>query len=260
MHARHLPPDLAAARRHDPANPGLAAMAELRAVLTTGKFPANAAAALALIFGGRRFSLVQPKDALAAEAAETWTQVMRETAAAAPKFTDVTTGEWWELALGLYGESKHYDEKPAGAVELQGWLELLWEDAPHLVVAGLNDGRVPDAVVGDPFLPESLRGQLGLKTNGARFARDAYLLQALAKCRAQGGSLDLLFGKTSAAGDPLRPSRLLLRCADAELPARVEFLFRPAESARPNPPWQRAWQLSPPRVPAPSARGGDGVA
>ena len=252
LHARHLPPDLAAARGHDPANPGLAAMADVRATLTKGKFPANATAALALIFGDRRFSLIVPKDALAAEAAETWTQVMRETAAAATKFGDVTTGEWWELALGLYGESARYDEKPAGAVELQGWLELLWEDAPHLVVAGLNDGRVPDAVVGDPFLPESLRGQLGLKTNGARFARDAYLLQALAKCRARGGSLDLLLGKMSAAGDPLRPSRLLLRCPDAELAARVEFLFRPAESARPNPPWQRAWQLLPPRVAAPT--------
>jgi ATP-dependent helicase/nuclease subunit B len=40
------------------------------------------------------------------------------------------------------------------------------------VVAGLNDGLVPDAVVGDAFLPESLRERLGLKTNAARLARD----------------------------------------------------------------------------------------
>lgn len=253
LHARHLPPDLAEARRHDPASPELAAVAELRALLTTGRFPANAAAALALIFGERRFSLGVPVDALAAEAAETWTEVMRETAAAAAKFGEVTTGEWWELALGLYGETMLYDEKPAGAIELQGWLELLWEDAPHLVVAGLNDGRVPDAIVGDPFLPESLRVRLGLKTNGARFARDAYLLQALALCRARGGRLDLLLGKTTAAGDPLRPSRLLLRCPDADLPARVDFLFRPAQAARENPSWRRAWQLTPPRA-APPAR------
>jgi ATP-dependent helicase/nuclease subunit B len=52
-------------------------------------------------------------------------------------------------------------------------------------------------------------------------------------------------GKTSAAGDPLRPSRLLLQCADADLPARVAFLFSPAEAARPTPAWMRAWKLKP---------------
>src|SRR5690606_26051835 len=99
------------------------------------------------------------------------------------------------VALRLYGEGVRYEDKRAGAVELLGWLELLWEDAPHLVVAGFNDGRVPEAVVGDPFLPESLRGRLGLKTNAERFARDAYVLQAIAQCRATGGRLDLLLGK-----------------------------------------------------------------
>lgn len=245
LHADHLPPDLAEARRHAPDSAELAAVAELRAALTGGAFPENAAAALAAVFAGRRFDLVRPAEALAAEAAEAWTEVMREIKAAATRFGGVTTAEWWEVALRLYGESTHFDEKPAGAVELQGWLELLWEDAPHLVVAGLNDGNVPDAVVGDPFLPESLRERLGLKTNAARFARDAYLLQALAACRGRAGRLDLLLGKTSAAGDPLRPSRLLLRCADAELPRRIGFLFRPAEAARANPPWRRAWQLRP---------------
>ena len=72
------------------------------------------------------------------------------------------------------------------------------------------------------------------------------MLAALAASRAGAGRLDLLVGKVSAAGDPLRPSRLLLRCEDAELPRRVEFLFRETEFARPSPPWQRAWQLAPP--------------
>ncbi len=253
LHAEHLPPDLAEARRHAPDSAELAAVAELRTTLTTGAFPANAAAALGTIFTGRQYDSARPADALAAEAAEAWTDVMRETGAAAARFGGVTIAEWWDVALRLYSEGTRTDEKPAGAVELQGWLELLWEDAPHLVVAGMNDGQVPDAVVGDAFLPESLRERLGLKTNAARFARDAYLLQALAACRRQGGRLDLLLGKTSAAGDPLRPSRLLLACAEAELPRRIKFLFRPAEAARPNPPWRRAWQLEPPRV-APPAR------
>lgn len=252
LHAAHLPADLAEARRHAPDNAGLAAVTEVRSRLMTGAFPANAAAALGMIFAARRFDLARPADALAAEAAGLWTDIMSEVKSAAAKFDGVANAEWWDVALRLYGESTRTDEKPAGAVELQGWLELLWEDAPHLVVAGLNDGRVPEAVAGDPFLPESLRERLGLKTNAARFARDAYLLQALAASRASGGRLDLLLGKTSVAGDPLRPSRLLLRCPDPELPRRIEFLFGGVEAGRPTPAWRRAWQLAPPRVAAPA--------
>jgi ATP-dependent helicase/nuclease subunit B len=167
-------------------------------------------------------------------------------------FPKVAPEEWWELTLQFYAETVQYDEKPPAAIELQGWLELLWEDAPHLIVCGFNDGRVPESVVGDPFLPESLRERLGLKTNATRFARDAYLLQAIAHSRTQSGRLDILLGKTSMAGDPLRPSRLLLRCADVALPQRVEYLFRPAEVSGSNLAWTRAWQLRPRRVAAPS--------
>ena len=266
LHMRHLPPTLAEARRHAATGRGegerpvvgaatasaLAIVEELREALVRGAFPKNAAEVLAALFGGRRFDLANPVDARAAESAGVWTEVMRELAAAEEKFEGIGAAEWWDVALRLYGEDTRYDDKREGAVELQGWLELLWEDAPHLVVAGFNDGRVPDAIVGDPFLPESLRERLGLKTNAARFARDAYLLQALAAWRSEAGTgrLDVFLGKTSAAGDPLRPSRLLLRCADEALAARVKFLFRPAEAPRATPPWQRAWRLVPGRVPA----------
>ncbi len=268
LHTRHLPPTLAEAREHvrpdGDALGALAVIAELRAMLRRGAFPENAAAALAEIFAARRFDLTREGDALAAESAEAWTEVLRETTEAARRFPGLAPAEWWEIARRLYGESVRYDDKAPGAVELQGWLELLWEDAPHLIVAGLNDGSVPDAVVGDPFLPESLRERLGLKTNAARFARDAYLLQALAMSRSGGGGgeqtsrphsagrVDILLGKASVAGDPLRPSRLLLRCADGELPERIRFLFRAADGARATPGWRRAWQLTPRAAPPPA--------
>ncbi len=175
-----------------------------------------------------------------------------ETGRALADFPGLTRAEGWELALEAFAGIKHTADKPAGALELNGWLELLWEDAPHLVVAGVNDGLVPDAVVGDAFLPESLRVRLGLKTNAMRFARDAYLLAALAAMRARSGRLDVLLGKVSAAGDPLRPSRLLLRCAEAELPRRIGFLFRNVETAQASLPWTRAWLLRPRVVPPPA--------
>jgi ATP-dependent helicase/nuclease subunit B len=204
------------------------------------------------LFRDRHFDPARPEEARVVDAVTAWREAMRECAAAGARFPGVPAGEWWDVALRLLGESRRAEEKAAGALELEGWLELPWEDAPHLVVAGLNDGLVPEAVVGDAFLPESLRERLGLKTNAARLARDAYLLQALAASRQAAGRLDLLYAKTSAAGDPLQPSRLLLRCAGAELPARIPFLFRPAEAARPNPAWRRAWRLAPRRVPPPA--------
>ena len=257
VRARHLPADLAALRRVVTAKEAqlwraLAVIEDLRAVLTCGGFPDGAVAALTELFAGRRFDLARPDEAREAEAVAAWRETMRECAAAGARFPGAAAGEWWEVALRVFGESRRDEAKPAGALELQGWLELLWEDAPHLVVAGLNDGLVPDAVVGDAFLPESLRGPLGLKTNAARLARDAYLLQAVAASRRAAGRLDLIYSRNSAAGDPLRPSRLLLRCPDGELPARIAFLFRPAEAVRPNPAWTRAWRLAPRRVDPPT--------
>lgn len=252
LQARHLPATIAAALGHTVQRPAaraaLEAALELRAQLMGGEFPANASAALGTLFGARRVA----GDSALAESAEAWMEVLREAGEAQGNFPGLAAAEWWELVLTRFGESLRFEARAAGAVDLLGWLELLWEDAPHLVVTGLNDGRVPETVAGDAFLPEALRGRLGLKTNEARFARDAYLLAALAACRTATGRLDLLVGKVSAAGDPLRPSRLLLACAEAELPRRVAALFRPVEAAKPGLPWRRAWRLAPPVVTPPA--------
>ncbi|MCX6953739.1 MAG: PD-(D/E)XK nuclease family protein [Verrucomicrobia bacterium] len=241
LRGRHLPPTLAAARAYVGGFPALVgafeALSTLRATLTTGTFPDNAAAALGLIFAGRRFG---PGAALV-ESAGVWTETLRETGRALEAWggADLTLAEKWAVALGAFALETRTAERPAGALDLLGWLELLWEDTPHLVVAGLNDGRVPEA----------LRVRLGLKTNAERLARDAYLLTALAGWRhGATGRLEVLLGKTSDAGDPLRPSRLLFRCADAALPARVAQLFGAVETARPNLPWARAWPLRPRRA------------
>jgi ATP-dependent helicase/nuclease subunit B len=253
LQRKHLPATIATALGHTTQLPAARAALEgaqaLRAQLMGGEFPANASAALGKLFGARRVA----GDSALAESAEAWMEVLREAGEAQRNFPDLTAAEWWELTLTRFGESLRFEARPAGALDLLGWLELLWEDAPHLVVTGFNDGRVPETVTGDAFLPEALRGRLGLKTNEARFARDAYLLAALSACRTTAGRLDLLVGKVSAAGDPLRPSRLLLACAEAELPQRVAALFRPVEAAKPGLPWRRAWQLTPPVV-APPAR------
>ncbi len=251
LRVAHLPPTLAAALGHAARFPvaasALTALAELRPALTQGEFPANALTVLATLFAGRPVEADSPL----AESTAAWLEMTDEASRSAAAFPRLTLAESWELALAQFAECVSFDQKPPGALELNGWLELLWEDAPHLVIAGLNDGRVPEAVVGDAFLPEALRGRLGLKTNAMRFARDAYFLAALTAMRTAHGRLDLLLGKVTAAGDPLRPSRLLLRCADDELPRRIGFLFRDIEAAQASLPWTRAWLLSPRVLPPP---------
>jgi len=243
LRARHLPGTLEDARRHS-AVPALGLIVELRARLLADQFPVNATAVPAEIFAARPLEPGNEADMRLRDSAAAWADLMRGCEEARARFPGLDEAAWWELALRIFGEEAQAGDKPAGALELQGWLELLYEDAPHLVVAGFNDGRVPEVVAGDAFLPEALRVKLGLKSNEARFARDAYLLMALALSRPR---LDLLYGKFSEQGEALRPSRLLLRCADADLPARVAFLFREPPSPAANPPWRRAWKLAPPR-------------
>jgi ATP-dependent helicase/nuclease subunit B len=243
LHARHLPGTLEEAKRHSAA-PALGLIVELRAQLLADQFPRNVAAALAEIFAARQLESGSEAAVRLTDSAAAWAELMRECAEARAKFPGLDEVAWWELALRILGEESQAEDKPAGALELQGWLELLYEDAPHLVVAGFNDGRVPEAVSGDAFLPEALRVKLGLKSNEARLARDAYFLQALVASRPR---LDILYGKYSEQGEALRPSRLLLRCADKEMPARISFLFREPPPPAANPPWRRTWKLAPPQ-------------
>ncbi len=252
LRANHLAADLASALQQasKPGHKlevinGLRAMDALREKLRENDFEKGATAVLAEIYRGRNIDLKTEESSRFESAATVWMETLRACAEARERFGNLQSADWWELALRTFGDSAWTAEKSEGALELQGWLELAWENAPHLMVAGLNDGRVPEAVIGDAFLPESLRARLGLKTNPARFARDAYLLQALASSRESGGRLDLFFGKNSLAGEPLRPSRLLLRCPDDNLPARVAFLFRTPEKNEQPISWRRAWRLKP---------------
>ncbi len=140
----------------------------------------------------------------------------------------------------------HPDREP-GSIDLLGWLELHWEDAPLLILTGLTEGCVPENVAEDPFLPGRAREALGMRGNNWRFARDLYLLTAMRRSRTAGACLVCL-GATDAVGNPLKPSRLLFRCEPDRLPERVLHLFAEPGAAAPSPAWSRAWTLSPPPI------------
>ena len=106
----------------------------------------------------------------------------------------------------------------AEAVELLGWLELHLDDAPHMVITGVNEPHLPEAVTGDPFLPHDLRRRLGLLDNDRRWARDLYQMAAIVHSRP---GTRIVTGRRTLAGDPLRPSRLLLAVEGEALARRL---------------------------------------
>lgn len=110
------------------------------------------------------------------------------------------------------------------ALRTMGWLDLPWSDADRVVLAGFNEGDVPDTVSGHPFLPDPLRAGLGLPSNESRLARDTFLLQDLLDAR-PAGAVRAGFARTNDAGDIHRPSRLLFLVDEGALAERVELLF-----------------------------------
>ena len=158
-----------------------------------------------------------------------------------------------ELLLWSLGREPYYPEPEDAIIDLEGWLELPWNDAPFLIVTGMNEGKVPDSHPADVFLPDTLRRQLNLRHDEDRLARDAYLATSLVESRREGGRVCFVVGKTGATGDVLRPSRLLFRCGDAELPRRAEQLFATPAEGRSGHPSSIPFRLEvvpPPDIPA----------
>ena len=158
-----------------------------------------------------------------------------------------------ELLLHRLGDQRYSTEREGAIVDIEGWLELPWNDAPLLIITGMNDGSVPSGRLSDVFLPDSLRSQLGLRHDVDWFATDAYLMRALIESRRQEGRVCFIAGKTSSAGEPLKPSRLLFCCSDEELPHRAERLFGDPDEKRDTHPSTISFPLeahSPADIPA----------
>ncbi len=107
-------------------------------------------------------------------------------------------------------------------LDLRGWLELPLDDVPATILTGFNDGVVPQAKNSHAFFPNKLREVLGMETNNTRLARDTYILSVLLATREE---LKIVFGRLSAEGNVLMPSRLLLTGDDATLVRRAKRFF-----------------------------------
>lgn len=129
------------------------------------------------------------------------------------------------------------------ALALHGWLDLVHDDAPRLLLTGFNEGHVPDLDVADRFLPDGLREALDLPTSRARLARDVWALVALLRSR----DTWLATGRVTRLGDPVLPSRLAFHASNDEVVARVQHLL--AQGAEAAPPVEREAVVAPPAPP-----------
>ncbi|MBN1558116.1 MAG: hypothetical protein JW951_08220, partial [Lentisphaerae bacterium] len=205
---------------------------------------------LQTVYRSRTLNTGQPEDDAFTRAAAVLNSTLREWSLPEDTAPELAPRDVLALLMRRLAEQAIRPERGDEPVDLEGWLELPWNDAPFLIVTGMNEGAVPAARCADAFLPDSLRTRLGLPDNAARYARDAFLMQGLTATRRHAGRVCFITGKAGASGDPLQPSRLLLRGTDSELAARVRRLFAPAPAAPYPPPAGPGLQLDP-RVPPP---------
>jgi ATP-dependent helicase/nuclease subunit B len=174
--------------------------------------------------------------------------------AAAPVMRQLRREAVFWLSLMLDDIPAPSPPPPDGRVlDVQGWLELLYEPGRHLVLCGMNEGKVPARKSGDPFLGEAACGMLGLTRDADRTARDAFLYQAMLEARRDGGRVDVFCAKSGAGGESLLPSRLLLAAERDELPERVALLFRGVEPPEAGMRWHADWKWRPRAVEVPSS-------
>ncbi len=115
-----------------------------------------------------------------------------------------------------------------GAIEALGWLELAFEDAPHLLLLGLNDGWVPEGERASALAEDRDSGAARSPQARTRLARDVHALTAIASQRAgsaAGGGLHALTLRRGAGEDPLRPSRLLFHTDESRAIERARTFF-----------------------------------
>ncbi|HBC85430.1 MAG TPA: hypothetical protein DCZ94_00595 [Lentisphaeria bacterium] len=151
------------------------------------------------------------------------------------------------LMTRLFENLLIHPETEGESLEISGWLELPWKTSSKIVIAGMNEGYVPDSISGDVFLPNTMRTKLGLRSNDDKFARDLFLFASIINSRRKKGDVRIIVGRQDFDGKPMKPSRILFTCPEDEFVARVERLFTETQMhPPPEPPNSHpAWKLRP---------------
>jgi RecB family exonuclease len=207
------------------------------------------------IYGERRENAGSPEGRVAVHGLKLLRDLLAETMQGRlPWPRRVRPADFLHIMLGHLGEETVPEPSDPRAIQGVGWLELVEDDAPAVVVTSFVESAIPESVSSDPFLPGALRQALSLLDNDARFARDAYGLAALVGSRSGGrGAVALVAPRFDETENPVRPSRLLLAGLTGESLARRVWFLAGRRPPEPQLPLREAGRF-PPIVPAPEVR------
>jgi ATP-dependent helicase/nuclease subunit B len=174
------------------------------------------------IYGGRTEQETSPEGRVAVQGLTMVRDVLVESAQGRlPWPASVRPADFLSSILSFLGSQPVPEPAARDSIQLVGWLELVEDDTPAVVVTSFHEGVAPESISSDPFLPGSLRQALSLSDNSMRFARDAYALAAIVASRAdQRGTVALVCPRFDSGNNPTRPSRLLLAGLQGEALAR----------------------------------------
>jgi RecB family exonuclease len=139
------------------------------------------------------------------------------------------------VLVQLENKTIPYETQP-DSITMLGWLDVARDDAPVVIVTGMNDGFVPSFLTSDMFLPDTVRQMLGIEDNQLRYARDAYALYTILETRkaTKDSAVFLIGGRWSMSGDPLLPSRLFFVADDKTVAKRVQKFFTETKEQEPE--------------------------
>ena len=235
--------DLASARR-DGEREALAGL--LKACELVKAELGDAFAFLRRIFSGVKLDERNPGDRELVAAAECIRELKREIE------TDAIPERWRAALFPKLLKRAAYTLEPlaSNVLAANGWLEVAWCDEDELVIAGFNEGCVPESIVGHPFVPDSLRASLGLSTNEGRAMRDSFIFAEAVRCR-RAGCVRIHMHQIAGDKSVMKPSRILFGgISDADLPGLARRLYAVAKGhgRLPSKVLPGAWRL---RLPIP---------
>lgn len=172
-----------------------------------------------------------------ANAAKAIAQGLREAASDAADAFESGAGDMpspvsmLRLSLEAIGDSPIAEEPEADAIEGLGWLEILLDPAPTVILTGMNAGLVPSRSTPDPLLPEALRRLLKLEHAGTRAARDATLFASMLACKQD---VAVVLGRRDQEGASLMPSPVILPESGAELANLLDRFTRDSSGDLPE--------------------------
>ena len=177
---------------------------------------------LSLVYGDRLMDRSNPQDRQVIKACRAVYEALGSQQQIPTGFgTETSAIQALDWAIEAASETRVIPPAIPDAIELAGWLDLPLDDAPVMVITGMNDEHVPTSEIGHQFLPNALCETLGILDNNRRFARDAYALTVVTSVRE---NLLLVAGRRDEVGEPKKPSRLLFT-EDAESSARRAKAF-----------------------------------